>query len=118
MQKAKADPEEADFILRGIGSRAYDGINKIDHKWENFLPTMAYQERAYNVREMKVMRYLVAFWEDNLKAMGDLKGVSKGAFDSLTAAKDYATKVGDAIASEKSTGRPKSDRITETDMSA
>jgi hypothetical protein len=31
---------------------------------------------------------------------------------------DYATKVGDAIAQEKSTERPKSDRITETDMSA
>jgi hypothetical protein len=117
MQKAKADPDEADFMLRGIAQRAYDGINKIDHKWEEFLPTMAYQERAYNVREMKVMRYLVSFWEDNLKAMGDLTGISQAAVASLTAAMDYATKVGDAIAQEKSTGRPKSDRMSETDMS-
>ena len=118
MQKAKADPDEADFMLRGIAQRAYDGINRIDFKWEKFLPTMAYQERAFNVREMKVMRYLVAFWEDNLKAMGDLTGISQAAVASLTAAMDYATKVGDAIAQEKSTGRPKSDRMTETDMSA
>ena len=118
MQKAKADPDEADFMLRGIAQRAYDGINRIDHKWEKFLPTMAYQERAFNVREMKVMRYLVAFWEDNLKAMGDLTGISQAAVASLTAAMDYATKVGDAIAQEKSTGRPKSDRMSETDMSA
>ena len=118
MQKAKADPDEADFMLRGIAQRAYDGINRIDFKWEKFLPTMAYQERAFNVREMKVMRYLVAFWEDNLKAMGDLTGISQAAVASLTAAMDYATKVGDAIEQEKSTGRPKSDRITETDMSA
>jgi hypothetical protein len=118
MQKAKADPDEADFMLRGIAQRAYDGINKIDHKWEEFLPTMAYQERAYNVREMKVMLYLVSFWEDNLKAMGDLTGISQAAVASLTAAMDYATKVGDAIAQEKSTGRPKSDRMSETDMSA
>lgn len=48
MQKAKADPDEADFMLRGIAQRAYDGINRIDHKWEKFLPTMAYQERAFN----------------------------------------------------------------------
>lgn len=118
MQKAKADPDEADFMLRGIAQRAYDGINRIDFKWEEFLPTMAYQERAFNVREMKVMRYLVAFWEDNLKAMGDLTGISQAAVASLTAAMDYATKVGDAIAQEKSTGRPKSDRMSETDMSA
>ena len=118
MQKAKSDPDEADFMLRGIAQRAYDGINRIDHKWEKFLPTMAYQERAFNVREMKVMRYLVAFWEDNLKAMGDLTGISQAAVASLTAAMDYATKVGDAIAQEKSTGRPKSDRMSETDMSA
>jgi hypothetical protein len=105
MQKAKADPDEADFMLRGIAQRAYDGINKIDHKWEEFLPTMAYQERAYNVREMKVMLYLVSFWEDNLKAMGDLTGISQAAVASLTAAMDYATKVGDAIQSMRGTSR-------------
>jgi hypothetical protein len=54
---------------------------------------------------MKVMLYLVSFWEDNLKAMGDLTGISQAAVASLTAAMDYATKVGDAIAQEKSTGR-------------
>ena len=105
MQKAKADPDEADFMLRGIAQRAYDGINRIDFKWEQFLPTMAYQERAFNVREMKIMRYLVAFWGDNLKAMGDLTGISQAAVAGLTAAMDYATKVGDAIEQEKSTER-------------
>jgi hypothetical protein len=66
---------------------------------------MAYQERAYNVREMKVMLYLVSFWEDNLKAMGDLTGISQAAVASLTAAMDYATKVGDAIQSMRGTSR-------------